>query len=111
MSRDELKPGDICLIIGARRVMSNIGKTGKLVQLVHPGDTLKAPDGRTIVYGSDEAAWLVRGAPLCSITFGGRVCEGFALCDAHHLMKLKGDKEQPRELATDRVREAEGVLL
>lgn len=111
MSRDELKPGDICLIIGSKGAGVNVGKAGELISVLRPGDKFKAPNGRVLDYSPfGDAAWLLYGNSLGSRNIHGDVTSGFAIVTPPYLMKIKGDEEQPRERATDRVRDAEGVL-
>lgn len=93
---NQFKPGDSALIVGARRYVSNIGKTCELVELLDIDQIslwIDPQDNRPIHNASGLPCWLVTGEDLES---GIEHTEGAALCLERHLMPLH-DESSPEQ--------------
>lgn len=99
----QFKPGDKALIVGAKTLTENIGKTCELVQFLQPGDKYTTPDGAEAIHvASLPPAWLVVGEICGVMRFGGqgdlRRISGWGVALPEFLMPLRGDFEPVREM-------------
>ena len=101
---NQLKQGDLALIVGAFGMTQNIGKECHLVQFVQTDEVFIAPNGDKCQHG-DVPAWIVCGEGLCTSFEVGDIEHGnWAVCAPKHLMPLRGDfapeQQKSREMAT-----------
>jgi hypothetical protein len=85
---NSLKPGVLALIVGAKQLTENIGKSCELVQLVQPGERFRTPDGMRACGGM-----MLR-------------TKGYGLCLPGYLVPLKGDGGDDESFARELWREA-----
>lgn len=98
MFNDQLKAGDVCLIVGAVNCPENIGKMCTLKQHLAPGESVTTPSGYYGRFVSPASeAWLIEGEGVFSKTTfydGDTVKEkGWCIAPPQHLMKIDGHKE------------------
>lgn len=94
----QFKPGDPAVIVGANRVISNIGKGCELVEFLEPGKVSKwrdPSDGLRLRNDAGEVAWLVVGDGINSACGSS----GWVLAVPRHLMPLRGDFEPLQQQA------------
>lgn len=107
--RHEFKPGEMAVIVGAKRRPDVIGKVVQLVELLQPGQEAAQPVAGTLFTNSeDEPVWLVTGDTLEGhVGAGGAVCpsEGIGASFPRFLMPLRGDDEHD-DLVTSTPRQA-----
>jgi len=87
----QFKPGDLALIVGARRLTANIGKTCELIELLAPNrvSAWRDPaDNRPVSNASGREVWLVVGEGLISSI---QDTYGACLVLPAHLIPLRGD--------------------
>lgn len=91
-----LKAGDLALIIGAFSVTENIGRSVQLVEFVPPFGSVLHQDG---YFDADAAGlWIVTGEDLVRNAEGGKVVSNLAGCDPQHLRPLRGDEPRMTKL-------------
>lgn len=107
---NSLKPGVLALIVGAKQLTENIGKSCELVQLVQPGERFRTPDGmRTMLPENYPPLWLVEGEGIVGMrACGGMMLrtKGYGLCLPGYLVPLKGDGGDDESFARELWREA-----
>jgi len=94
---NQFKPGDLALIVGARRYVENIGKTCQVIELLQPSEVSKwrdPADGRTVANMAGTQCWLVVGEGLVS---GIESTRGACLALPRHLMPLRGDSQPEQQ--------------
>jgi hypothetical protein len=85
------KPGDLALIVGARKYPQNIGLTCELVEYLGVGQVSAwrdPADNRSVLNIASAPCWLVVGDDLVS---GIENTKGACLALQSHLMPLLGD--------------------
>ena len=84
------KPGDLALIVGARRRPDAIGKVVELVEYLHPGQegSFLFNNRGPFTNADDEATWLVVG-DIEAFSFID--IHGLALVSPRYLMPMRGD--------------------
>lgn len=100
----QFKPGDLALIVGAHRLLENIGKTCTLARFLQRGEFYSLPDGTRSM--SLNCSWLVEGDGITGLTYERRTGEiktvlGSGLVDPRHLMPLRGDFEPEQQKAKE----------
>jgi hypothetical protein len=89
----DLKPGGLALIVGAKHLFQNIGKTCELVLLVTKDESYVAPDGVTYNH-PDPACWIVIGDGLIRMADDASPEQSnWAVCHPGHLLPLDGEPE------------------
>lgn len=82
---EQLKPGDLALVIGYRKLDCNLGKTVQLVKYVKAGKP-------SIQCGTAKKdCWVVRGNDVGYIHGGELILGQIGMVFAHHLMPLNGE--------------------
>ncbi|VVN78933.1 hypothetical protein [Pseudomonas fluorescens] len=96
------KPGDLALIVGARRRPDAIGKVVELVEYLHPGQegSFLFNNRGPFTNGDDEATWLVVG-DIEAFSFTDLA--GLALVSSRYLMPLRGDFAPEQQKAKEAV--------
>ena len=94
--KHEFKPGDLAMIVGARRRPEAIGKVVELIELLQPQQAAaQIIDGTRFVNSDDEPCWLVTGDTLRAdaITCGvPHKVIGVGMSAPRFLMPLRGDE-------------------
>lgn len=97
-----LKSGDLCLIVGARKHLENIGKVVRLSHYLMAGDV--TPGG---VRCDSDDVWVCYGEGLLVTKFSRstmteyRTGSPYTLTQSNHLMKLKGDFQPEQQKAKE----------
>lgn len=100
----QFKPGDLALIVGARRLAENIGKECTVVRFLHNGEFYFFQDGTRFI--RSDGAWLICGEGVTGLAFDclrwtvDRV-SGIGLVDSRHLIPLKGDFDSDQQKAKE----------
>lgn len=89
----KLSPGMMCLVIGAVKNLSNIGKTVIAVRCINEGEFIPELEACAA-----RCSWLVEGESLVSTTASGIVSVGrFSLSGYNYLMPIRPE-EDPLEI-------------
>lgn len=93
-----IKAGDLALVVGAFRITENIGKTVRVEEFLTEGQVSLWADeeGRPARNDCGGGGWLVSASGLES---GCKGRKGFALINPKHLMPLRGDRSPTRQKA------------
>lgn len=81
---NQLKAGDICLVVGCDKCHVNLGKVVELVRFVSKGE--KAINGL-----ANRDCWVTRGEGIAYASGDDVVIGNIGLSAPNHLMPLRGD--------------------
>jgi hypothetical protein len=97
---DNLKPGDLCVIVKCKSSPEFVGMSVELIAQVLPGQCYYVPDTPyAFKNDGDYSGWVVEGEGF-PMTFNNRVQEisPFACFADECLMKINGDPDEHKEL-------------